>query len=104
MTFAKTMPKPDDSLPPLDQLQRKIDKARPPSQENASTDAGSATICQALRFTVELVSGVAVGAFIGYFLDRWLGTFPWLFILFFFLGAAAGFRNLLREAGKNEEK
>lgn len=52
----------------------------------------------AMRIGVELVAGVGVGAGIGYFLDRWLGTGPWLLILFFFLGAAGGIMNVYRAA------
>ena len=52
----------------------------------------------AVRIGVELVAGVGVGAGIGYFLDRWLGTGPWLLILFFFLGAAGGMMNVYRAA------
>ncbi|MBW1945724.1 MAG: AtpZ/AtpI family protein [Deltaproteobacteria bacterium] len=37
---------------------------------------------------------IALGALIGYYLDRWLGTKPWLFFLFFGFGIAAAFRNL----------
>jgi len=32
----------------------------------------------------------------GWLLDRWLGTKPWLMIVFFFLGAAAGIMNVYR--------
>jgi ATP synthase protein I len=45
---------------------------------------------------VELVAGLIVGALIGYGLDSWLGTWPLLFIVFFFLGAAAGMLNAYR--------
>lgn len=48
------------------------------------------------RAGVELVSALAVGVLIGWALDRWLGTFPWLFLLFFVLGAAAGVMNIYR--------
>ena len=37
---------------------------------------------------------VAVGALVGYYLDQWLGTKPWLFFVFFGFGIAAAFRNL----------
>lgn len=46
------------------------------------------------------VLAIVIGAGIGYFLDRWLGTTPWLFFLFFFLGLAAGILNVYRTAGK----
>ena len=52
----------------------------------------------AFRVGVELVAGVAVGAAIGYGLDYWLGTKPWLMIVFFFLGAAGGMMNVFRAA------
>jgi ATP synthase protein I len=45
---------------------------------------------------VELVAGVIGGALIGYGLDRWLETWPILFVAFFFLGAAAGTLNAWR--------
>jgi ATP synthase protein I len=45
---------------------------------------------------VELVAGVIGGALIGYWLDRWFDTWPVLFLLFFFLGAAAGMLNAYR--------
>ena len=55
-------------------------------------------IGMAFRISVELVAGLAVGLAIGYGLDRWLGTRPWLMVVFFFLGAAAGILNVYRAA------
>ena len=46
------------------------------------------------------VFAIVIGAGAGYFLDRWLGTSPWLFFLFFVLGLAAGIINVYRTAGK----
>jgi ATP synthase protein I len=50
----------------------------------------------AFRFGVELVSALAVGLGIGYLLDRWLDTSPWMMVVFFFLGATAGILNVYR--------
>ena len=50
------------------------------------------------RIAVELAAAIAVGTAIGIFLDRWLGTRPWLLIVFFVLGCTAGFLNLYRTA------
>jgi ATP synthase protein I len=50
----------------------------------------------ALQVGVELVAGVIGGALIGYWLDRWFATWPVLFLVFFFLGAAAGMLNAYR--------
>ena len=41
---------------------------------------------------IEFVGSVLVGALIGYLLDGWLGTAPWLMIVFLGLGFAAGLR------------
>ena len=43
---------------------------------------------------LHMVSGIVVGTLIGYFLDRWLGTFPWLTGVFMFFGIVAGFKNV----------
>ncbi|MBW8271407.1 AtpZ/AtpI family protein [Caldovatus aquaticus] len=48
------------------------------------------------RVGVELVSALAVGLAIGWALDRWLGTGPWLLMLFVVLGVAAGVLNVYR--------
>jgi len=37
---------------------------------------------------------VALGALIGYFIDKSFGTKPWFFFIFFGLGIVAAFRNL----------
>ena len=48
------------------------------------------------RVATELVAGVMVGAFMGWVLDRWLGTSPLFLVLMFFLGASAGMLNVWR--------
>ncbi len=50
----------------------------------------------AFRIGVELVSALLVGVGIGLLLDYWLGTRPWLMIVFFVLGSGAGFLNVYR--------
>jgi len=50
----------------------------------------------AFRVGAELVAGLAVGGGIGWWLDRWLGTKPFLLLLFFVLGGAAGMLNVYR--------
>ena len=48
---------------------------------------------------VTLVAATAIGLAIGYGLDRWLGTSPWLTLTFTLLGIVAGFINLFRDVG-----
>jgi len=47
-----------------------------------------------------LPSSIAVGLFMGYFLDRWLGTRPWLLLVFTVLGVASGLISLMRAIRK----
>ncbi len=49
-----------------------------------------------LRVGVELVSALAVAVAIGWFLDKWLGTKPFLLMLFVVLGGGAGVANVWR--------
>ena len=49
-----------------------------------------------MRMAAELVGAVIVGGFIGIGLDWLIGTKPWLFLLFFVLGFAAGVLNVVR--------
>ncbi|GAC1563297.1 MAG: AtpZ/AtpI family protein [Beijerinckiaceae bacterium] len=48
------------------------------------------------RVVTELVAGVVVGGGIGWVLDRWLSTKPFLLILFLILGTVGGFWNTIR--------
>jgi ATP synthase protein I len=49
---------------------------------------------------IQLVVSTFIGLAMGYYLDEWLGTQPWLLIIFLILGIVAGFRNVYREAKK----
>ena len=60
---------------------------------------------------LEMAISVVIGMAIGYYLDKWLGTSPWLTIVWIGLGFAAGVRSLYRAAvqsgkdlKKNEEE
>ena len=58
----------------------------------------------AFKLGADLVAAVAVGTIIGFILDSWFGTKPWLIIIFFFLGAIAGILNVIRTANRMQEK
>ncbi len=47
-----------------------------------------------------LPSSIAIGLLMGYFLDKWLGTGPWLLLVFSLLGAASGLIGLIRGINK----
>ena len=52
----------------------------------------------ALKLSTEMVAAVLVGTIIGYILDSWFDSKPWLIIIFFFVGVAAGITNVVRSA------
>ena len=58
----------------------------------------------AFKLGTELVAAVAVGTIIGFILDSWFGTKPWLIIIFFFLGAIAGLLNVIRTANRMQKE
>ena len=58
----------------------------------------------AFKLGTELVAAVGVGTIIGFILDSWFGTKPWLIIIFFFLGAAAGMLNVIKTANQMQKE
>ncbi len=59
---------------------------------------------------ITMVAATFIGLAMGYYLDKWLGTEPWLTLIFLLLGIVAGFRNIyimtsreLRRQQQNEE-
>ena len=58
----------------------------------------------AFKLGAELVSAVLVGTIIGFILDTWFDTKPWLIILFFFLGSIAGILNVIKVAKRMQQK
>lgn len=49
-----------------------------------------------LELPFTFVGTVALGGFIGYFLDKWLHTGPWLMVVFGCFGFAAGILEIAR--------
>jgi ATP synthase protein I len=81
----------------------KIDsaKTRHAVPNHRDSSQGNA-MARGLKISAELIGGVVVGGGLGWLLDKWLGTFPWLFILFFLLGSAAGMLNIVRQAQREK--
>ena len=89
------MKKPNDFKTRL-----KIAKSKLKNNDETNDDKRGSFMGNAFKLGTELVAAVAVGTIIGFILDGWFDTKPWLIIIFFFLGAAAGMLNVIRTANK----
>ncbi|MBR0645035.1 AtpZ/AtpI family protein [Plastoroseomonas hellenica] len=67
-----------------------------PAQKTRGGLPSGSTWGVGFRAGVEVVSALIVGVALGVILDRWLGTWPWLFLVFFVVGSVAGVLNVYR--------
>jgi ATP synthase protein I len=82
----------------------KIAKSRIKKQVISDKEKRGSFMGSAFKLGTELVSAVAVGTIIGFILDSWFDTKPWLIIIFFFLGAIAGMLNVIRTANRMQKE
>ena len=91
--------------PPEDFKTRlKIAKSKIKKQNLSNNEKRGSFMGNAFKLGTELVAAVAVGTIIGFILDSWFDTKPWLIIIFFFLGAAAGMLNVIRAANRMQKE
>ncbi|MDD8027712.1 MAG: AtpZ/AtpI family protein [Acidobacteriota bacterium] len=57
---------------------------------------GYRSIWSLSSLALNLPVSIAVGLFFGYVLDKWLGTKPWMLIIWTLLGVASGLMTLIR--------
>lgn len=87
-----------------DRFDQRLEQARhragldplPPTDADGTGSRDPHPLTFAFRLGVEMVASLAVACAIGYGLDRWLGTKPWLMVAFVPIGVAAGVMNLMR--------
>ena len=77
---------------------RKAAETRTPSGGLASPNGMGQAMSLGFRVMTEFVAAVVVGGFIGWAIDKGLGTSPGFLIAFLALGTAAGFWNVYRIA------
>jgi ATP synthase protein I len=61
-------------------------------------------IALAVELPFVLIGPAVVGGVIGYFLDRWLHTKPWIMVVLGLCGVAAGLRDTLKAASSEGKK
>ena len=82
----------------------KIAKSKIKKKVQSDNDNRGAFMGNAFKLGTELVSAVAVGTIIGFILDSWFDTKPWLILIFFFLGAGARMLNVIRTASRMQKE
>ena len=81
-----------------------IAKSKILKKSKFSNDAPSSKLGIAFKMSTEMVAAVVVGTIIGFILDNWFGTKPWLILIFFFVGVATGILNVVRTAKSMQNK
>ena len=82
----------------------KIAKSRIKKKVENDVENKGSFMGSAFKLGTELVAAVSVGTIIGFILDSWFDTKPWLIIVFFFLGTAAGILNVIRTANRMQKE
>lgn len=68
--------------------------------EMAAATKNMTGLSRGLRLGSEFIAAILVGAGIGYLLDLWLKTNPWLMLVMLLVGFAAGVLNVVRSAAE----
>ena len=85
-------------LPPdarLESLDKRLDRLQRGGGETDCETAPDSSY-QAGQLVLSNLIGAPAGGIIGFLLDKWLGTQPWLLLIMLFLGFAGGFMNVIR--------
>jgi ATP synthase protein I len=69
-------------------------------QAQSSATRDMTGMSRGLRLGSEFIAAILVGAGIGYLLDLWLGTSPWILLVMVLVGFAAGVLNVARSAAE----
>jgi len=88
-----------------DQFKTRLKIAKNKTGKDKKFEEGNkgSSMGSAFKMSTELVSAVAVGTIIGFILDNWFDTKPWLILIFFFIGVIAGIMNVIRSAKKMQK-
>ncbi len=96
-----TDPKPKDDFDNRLAAARQRQQSKHRPKHSVASMSGAAV---GLRIAVEILAVIAVGVGIGLVLDMWLGTKPWLLILFCLLGFGGAMMNVMRTAREMDRR
>jgi len=86
----------------LEDLGKRLDAAQSKRADDVNPEANNSLLGMAWRISTELVIAVLLGCAIGFGIDHFAGTRPWITILGLMFGTAAGLRNCFRLVMKME--
>jgi ATP synthase protein I len=94
-------PDPDGTRRGVEEMDAKLRAARAANPKSSQNEPPSNVMSHrqtgvAYRVLVDMIAGLLVGGFLGYWLDRWLGWAPWSLVTGLVLGFVAGANNAWR--------
>ena len=85
-------------------LEKKLSASRKRHQPEEQGRANANMMGLAWRLTIEMLAGIGVGGFIGWWMDKVLGTEPVFMVLLLVLGMGAGLMNSVRTVAEMRRK
>lgn len=95
--------KKTDDIAKLEKRISAFKKKKEAQEQRGAQISPSTNAAKGFQMSIELVSAIAVGASIGYFLDDIFGVFPVFLCILTILGGAAGVLNMYRTAKAQDE-
>ena len=92
---------PEGARRGVEEMEAKLKAARAANPKPSQNEPPSNLMSQrqtgvAYRILVDMIAGLLVGGFLGYWLDRWLGWTPYSLVVGLVVGFAAGVNNAWR--------
>ena len=81
----------------LKELEKKLDKVKKSKiQDNQYNKKPVVNYSVAINISIELITGIGLGVFLGLMIDNYLQTKPLMLIICFILGTIVGFFNMYK--------
>ena len=81
----------------LKELEKKLDKVKKSKiQDNQYNKKPVVNYSVAINISIELITGIGLGVFLGLMIDNYLQTKPLMLIICFILGTLIGFFNMYK--------
>ena len=81
----------------LKELEKKLNKVKQSKiQNNQCNKKPAVNYSIAINISIELITGIGLGVFLGLIIDNYLQTKPLMLIIFIVLGTVVGFYNMYR--------